>query len=417
VASSVAFTGTEQVGETLTRTYNYSDADGDAEGVSTTQWYRADDGSGTNEAAISGATSSTYTLVSADEGKFIRVGVTPVAATGTSPGTEAFSSYTGAIAAPASTDFTFTVETTTTDEDFQLGLVPAGSYSIDVDWGDGNSDTITAYDDAAATHTYATAGEYTVTISGTMTLWSYQPLGFPASRNLITAVTNWGDVGITTLDDAFYSCFGLASVAAGCWETSGANYSEAFRDCPLASIPTGFITSAPNVTNGSQLFFGTDLTALPSDLFDNLAALQAGNSMFQNCTSLMTIPAGVFDSLTALADISIMFAGCTSLTALPDNLFANSPLTTAVGVFINLSSLTDLDFGGWNWSNVTNASLFLSGATINTTDYNNSWIGIDAQSLQSSVAFHGGNSVATGAGLTARNNVISTYGWTVTDAS
>ena len=99
VASSVAFTGTEQVGETLTRTYSYSDADGDAEGVSTTQWYRADDGTGTNEAAISGATSSTYTLVSADEGKFIRVGVVPVAATGTSPGTEAFSSYSGAIAA------------------------------------------------------------------------------------------------------------------------------------------------------------------------------------------------------------------------------------------------------------------------------------------------------------------------------
>jgi len=99
VASSVAFTGTEQVGETLTRTYSYSDADGDSEGSSTTQWYRADDGSETNEAAISGATSSTYTLVSADEGKFIRVGVVPVAATGTSPGAEAFSSYSGAIAA------------------------------------------------------------------------------------------------------------------------------------------------------------------------------------------------------------------------------------------------------------------------------------------------------------------------------
>jgi len=104
VASSVAFTGTQTVGETLTRTYSYSDADGDSEGSSTTQWYRADDGSGTNEAAISGATSATYTLQAADEGKFIRVGVTPVAATGTSPGTEAFSSYSGAIAAAGLTE-------------------------------------------------------------------------------------------------------------------------------------------------------------------------------------------------------------------------------------------------------------------------------------------------------------------------
>lgn len=127
VASSVAFTGTETVGETLTRTYSYSDADGDSEGSSTTQWYRADDGSGTNEAAISGATSSTYTLVSADEGKFIRVGVTPVAATGTSPGTEAFSSYSGAIVAPSLTE----VATTTVSG----GAVSSISITVNLEAG------------------------------------------------------------------------------------------------------------------------------------------------------------------------------------------------------------------------------------------------------------------------------------------
>jgi hypothetical protein len=36
------------------------------------QWTRSDDGTGTNEADISGATSSTYTTVSADVGKYIR---------------------------------------------------------------------------------------------------------------------------------------------------------------------------------------------------------------------------------------------------------------------------------------------------------------------------------------------------------
>lgn len=99
VASSVAFTGTETEGQLLTGTYSYSDADSDAEGTSIIKWYRSDDNSGTNRAAISGATASTYTLVTADVGKFIQFAVTPVAATGTSPGIEVFSAYSGAIAA------------------------------------------------------------------------------------------------------------------------------------------------------------------------------------------------------------------------------------------------------------------------------------------------------------------------------
>lgn len=93
VASSVNITGTLHIGQTLTGGYTYSDSDNDLEGTSTYQWFRADDASGLNTAAISGATNATYTLTAADNGKHVRFGVTPVAATGTSPGTQAFSSW------------------------------------------------------------------------------------------------------------------------------------------------------------------------------------------------------------------------------------------------------------------------------------------------------------------------------------
>ncbi|MFN3943098.1 MAG: cadherin-like beta sandwich domain-containing protein [Flavobacterium sp.] len=93
VASSVNITGTLHIGQTLTGGYTYSDADNDLEGTSTYQWFRADDASGLNTAAISGATNATYTLTAADNGKHVRFGVTPVAATGTSPGAQAFSSW------------------------------------------------------------------------------------------------------------------------------------------------------------------------------------------------------------------------------------------------------------------------------------------------------------------------------------
>ncbi len=99
VASSVSFSGTLEVGETLTGSYSYSDADTDLEGISTFQWYRADDATGANQAAISGATTITYQLVSADETKYISFEVTPVAAIGVSPGVAVMSSWDGAIAA------------------------------------------------------------------------------------------------------------------------------------------------------------------------------------------------------------------------------------------------------------------------------------------------------------------------------
>ena len=65
--------GTAQVGETLTATTSgIMDSDGLATPGYTYQWIRVDSGT---EADISGATSSTYTLVAADEGKTIKVKV------------------------------------------------------------------------------------------------------------------------------------------------------------------------------------------------------------------------------------------------------------------------------------------------------------------------------------------------------
>jgi hypothetical protein len=136
-ATSVSVSGTTTVGQTLTGTYTYTDADNDSEDTSSTtfQWYRADDASGLNSAAISGATSNTYTLQAADDGKYIRFGVVPVAQTGTSPGEEAFSSWQGpvannSIAAPqanAATGVGATSFTATWD-----AVAGATSYEIDV---------------------------------------------------------------------------------------------------------------------------------------------------------------------------------------------------------------------------------------------------------------------------------------------
>ncbi|WCO03391.1 lamin tail domain-containing protein [Psychroserpens ponticola] len=96
-AINLAVSGTLNVAANLTASYTYQDADSDAEDTSIYQWYRADDASGTNEIAISGATSLNYTLTTTDESKYISFGVTPIAVTGALTGLEVKSNYVGAI--------------------------------------------------------------------------------------------------------------------------------------------------------------------------------------------------------------------------------------------------------------------------------------------------------------------------------
>ncbi|MDG0814049.1 dockerin type I domain-containing protein [Cohnella rhizosphaerae] len=95
-ASAVSFGGTLKVGNTLTGTYTYADAESDAEGVTAFKWYTANDAAGTDKTAIAGATTSTLALTSAHAGKYIIFEVTPVAAAGTAMGTSV--SYTSAAA-------------------------------------------------------------------------------------------------------------------------------------------------------------------------------------------------------------------------------------------------------------------------------------------------------------------------------
>lgn len=73
-ATGVTITGTPEVGQQLTGSYTYFDADGDAEGATTFRWLR-------NGGQIGGATGTQYTLRNIDLNAQIIFEVTPVAAT------------------------------------------------------------------------------------------------------------------------------------------------------------------------------------------------------------------------------------------------------------------------------------------------------------------------------------------------
>lgn len=90
-----SISGQTMKGRILTCNKFYRDIDGTAESGTTFQWVRADDAIGTNVANIASATSSTYTLVTADNTKYIACKITPANAGET--GAVYTTAYVGAV--------------------------------------------------------------------------------------------------------------------------------------------------------------------------------------------------------------------------------------------------------------------------------------------------------------------------------
>ncbi|MEP4883045.1 PKD domain-containing protein, partial [Maribacter dokdonensis] len=76
------------------------------------------------------------------------------------------------------------------------------TYNYNVDWGDGSSDTgITG----TITHTYASPGTYTISISGT-----FPSIYFNDDRAndklKIIEILSWGNIQWQTMENAFFGC-------------------------------------------------------------------------------------------------------------------------------------------------------------------------------------------------------------------
>ncbi len=69
-------------GNIVTVTYEYYDADGDTEGSTQFNWYRADSQTGANKELVEGVSESVYTVTSADTDKYLSAEVIPVQSDG-----------------------------------------------------------------------------------------------------------------------------------------------------------------------------------------------------------------------------------------------------------------------------------------------------------------------------------------------
>jgi surface protein len=92
-------------------------------------------------------------------------------------------------------------------------------------------------------------------------------------------------------------------------------------------------------------------------------------------------------------------------------------VSSVTNMYSMFNSTTDFnqDIGSWDVSNVTDMQFMFYGVTLSTTNYDALLNGWNALTLQNGVSFSGGGSNYCN-GETARNNMISTFGWTITDS-
>jgi len=301
-----------------------------------------------------------------------------------------------------------------------LPLISAGDYSFTVNWGDGNSDVITTWNDPDATHTYVDNDSYTITIvGGTIRGFSYESASVSlANRANLRSVDSWGNLLISGSSYVLKDCVNLSSFAGG-----GPALFE-------VNSLTGFFMGCNDLFNGC-----TSLTVAPSSLdtttildmsstFEGCTAFNGNvtswitsgvtsmNSMFKNCSQFNS-GIDVWD-VSSVINMYEMFYGAQNFNQ-PIGSWDVSSVTNMQYMFDFAQNFNE-DISSWNVSNVSSFVGFMDNTNYSTTNYDlllNGWSSLPILQYTVTADFDGINYTSTGED--GRNVLINTYGWTVND--
>ena len=289
-----------------------------------------------------------------------------------------FSNAYGGGAPVIDNDFVIRVKTdnagTSASNQFTLPLRSGETYNASIDWGDGNSTNQTA--DVSPTHTYASAGTYDITISGT-----FPAIYFNNGGDKLKAIEiiNFGNVGWTKLDRSFYGCttLDISASATGNFDLV-TDASLAFYLSRITRFPA---IDFPICTTFSLAWRQTNIVDFPAI---NMPLGTAYDSAWFGISTLDTFGACNIPSAT---NTSNAFRGCGTIT-----------------------NFAMRDFYAMN-----NGIDMFRFTTLPTSDYSDILITQNANNPNNSVTFHGGNSNYDSSATSARTNLVSVKSWSITD--
>jgi len=186
--------------------------------------------------------------------------------------------------------------------------------------------------------------------------------------------------------------------------SAGTNFSYAWSHTALTSFP---LLDTSSGTNFNNAWSSTALTSFPAL---NLSAGTDFSYTWANCTSLTSFPAL---NLSAGTNFYQAWANCSSLTSFPSvNVSAGTNFSYT---WYNCPSLTSFPANMFDTCTATNFTNAFLNCALSQTSVNNILISIDtAGQSGGTLNINGGTSATpSGAGITAKNNLIA-KGWTVT---
>lgn len=160
------------------------------------------------------------------------------------------------------------------------------------------------------THTYDTAGEYTITITSAEIDAMQKQM--PTFNFFQYGKDNNNALKLISMDSPMLNTGSLA-------------FERCFQDCTaLTTIHTGLLENNTQVVNFSNCFQGcTALNAIPAGLFENNTAAENFYFCFSKCTALTAIPPGLFEKNTAAENFKYCFEACSKLK-LNANIFSTA---------------------------------------------------------------------------------------------
>lgn len=361
-----------------------------------------------------------------------------------------------------------------TADDLSLTIPTGGGaditdFDFTIDWGDGTTETITS-DDPDPTHTYASAGTYTVSIRGVFP-HMYHSADNTNAQKLVT-VEQWGDIQWESMFRMFRNAYNMTLNASDApnlaqvtsmqgmfseasvfnsdisgWDVSSITTMEdMFRK---ASLFNQDISSwdVSNVTNMDDMFDAAtsfnqplnnwdvssvtdmedmfhDATAFNQDIGTwDVSSVTTMKDMFEGATNFnqnintKVINEGTTDEyiawdVSSVTDMFDMFDGATSFNQ-PLNDWDVSSVTGMGDMFRDASALNQ-NLSNWNVANVTDMSNMFTGS-LSTENYDALLEGWSQLTLQNGVTLDIGATTYSCAVGDVRQSMIDTYGWTIND--
>jgi surface protein len=300
-----------------------------------------------------------------------------------------------------------------TSTQFKLPLTTSTGLDAVVDWGDSTTDTITVYNAAEVTHTYASSGTYTISITGTLPGFRFVNAG---DKLKIINISSWGVLDITT-NSVFRGCTNLTCSATDAPTITSTSLVSTFLSCTNFNGNIGnWDVSA--VTNMGSMFqsataFNQNIGSWDVSAVTNMTSMFNGATAFNNGgsssignwnTSLVTIMSSMFRSATAFNQ--------------PIGTWNTSLVTNMDSVF-NSATAFNQNIGAWNVEAVTNIVFFMSAkssANYSAANLDAIYNGWSTQSVQPNLTISFGSIKYTAAGQTGRDTLDNApNNWTITD--